>query len=234
MADLRHVSTWVFDLDNTLYPADCNLFAQVDQRMAQYISDALNVDLPHARYLQKDYYRRYGTTLNGLMKLHGLPPDPFLDFVHDIDVSVVSHAPHLSDAIEQLPGRKLIYTNGSRLHAERVANRLGVLHHFEDILDIAGNGYCAKPEREAFSNLIEKFTLKPEACAMFDDMPQNLEAPDHFGSTTILVHSDYMDHPIQNEIKSWSELPSHIDFATDDLTSFLRDTAQIATKPDEA
>lgn len=234
MADLQHVSTWVFDLDNTLYPAECNLFAQVDQRMAQYIADALNVDLPHARYLQKDYYRRYGTTLNGLMKLHGLAPGPFLDFVHDIDVSVVAHAPKLSDAIKQLPGRKLIYTNGSRHHAERVAGQLGVLQHFEDILDIAGNNYQAKPERDAFSNFLAKFALKPKSCAMFDDMPQNLEAPDYFGSTTILVHSSYMDHPVQNEIKSWSELPAHIDYATDDLTTFLTDTARLAPKDENA
>ena len=223
MVDLSNISTWIFDLDNTLYPAECNLFAQVDQRMAAYIADALEVPLPHARYLQKDYYKRYGTTLSGLMKLHQLEPEPFLDYVHDIDVSVVQSAPDLADAIKRLPGRKFIYTNGSRRHAERVAGRLGVLNLFEDITDIAGNYYLAKPDLDAYKKFLARHNAAPRSAIMFDDMPHNLEAPHTLGTVTVLVHSDYMDHPVQKAMKRWKTLPEHVHHQTKDLTQFLID-----------
>lgn len=222
MADLTHISTWVFDLDNTLYPADCNLFAQVDQRMAAFIAKELDVPLAHARFVQKDYYKRFGTTLSGLMTLHGLEPEPFLDYVHDIDVTMVQDAPELSNAISALPGRKFIYTNGSRRHAERVADQLGVLNHFEDITDIASNNFCPKPDKRAYQNFLNHHAITPTEATMFEDMPQNLEAPHALGMVTILVHSDYLDHPIQKEIKRWTAPPDHIHHQTDDLTGFLK------------
>lgn len=222
MADLAHISTWVFDLDNTLYPADCNLFAQVDRRMADYIAKALDLPLPHARFIQKDYYKRFGTTLSGLMKLHDLDPTPFLDYVHDIDVTMVSKAPELSNAIDALPGRKFIYTNGSRSHAERVALQLGILDHFEDITDIASNNYCAKPDREAYRTFLKHHAIAPSSASMFEDMPHNLEAPHALGMVTVLVHSDYIDHPVQKAMKKWKTLPDHIHHKTDDLTGFLK------------
>ncbi len=222
MADLTHISTWVFDLDNTLYPAGCNLFAQVDQRMAAYIAKELDLPLAHARFVQKDYYKRFGTTLTGLMKLHGLKPEPFLKYVHDIDVTMVEAAPELSKAIAALPGRKFIYTNGSRHHAERIADQLGVLNHFEDITDIASNNYCAKPDKKAYQSFLKHHAIAPSSATMFEDMPHNLEAPHALGMVTILVQSDYMDHPVQKEIKRWTRLPEHIHHQTDDLTGFLK------------
>lgn len=221
MVDLTHIDTWIFDLDNTLYPAQCNLFAQVDQRMAAYIADALNVPLNHARFVQKDYYKRFGTTLSGLMQLHGLEPEPFLDYVHDIDVSIVSEAPELAAALAGLPGRKFIYTNGSRRHAERVAEKLGVLAHFDDITDIASNAYCAKPGLEAYRNFLKSHDVTASSAVMFEDMPHNLEAPHTLGMVTVLVHSDYVDHPVQLEIKQWTALPVHIHHQTKDLPGFL-------------
>ena len=147
---------WIFDLDNTLYPAECNLFAQVDQRMGDYISKALGVPFPYARHLQKSYYRQFGTTLSGLMQVHKMQPEPFLDYVHDIDLSGLPEMPELRQAIARLPGRRLIFTNGSRKHAECVMEKLGLRDLFEDICDITACGFVPKPERAAFEGMIAR------------------------------------------------------------------------------
>lgn len=220
-----HVDTWIFDLDNTLYPASCNLFAQVDRRMSEFIARTLGVPQEHARHLQKAYYRQFGTTLAGLMRVHKLPPGPFLEYVHDIDVSVVAKSPALVAAIEALPGRRLIFTNGSRRHAENVAERIGVLHLFEDICDIAALDYVPKPERDAFDRLMKLHAVSPTQAAMFEDMPHNLEVASELGMTTVLVHSDYIDHPAQLKVREWRELPVHIHYLTRDLTAFLTSEA---------
>jgi putative hydrolase of the HAD superfamily len=213
---------WVFDLDNTLYPAECNLFAEVDRRMGEFVADYLGVPYTYARHLQKSYYRQFGTTLSGLMKVHGMEPNAFLDYVHDIDLSPVAEMPQLAASIAALPGRKLIYTNGSRRHAERVAGKLGVLHLFEDIFDIAASDYVPKPERGPYEKFLRDHGVEPDAAAMFEDMPHNLEVPHALGMTTVLVHSSYMDHPIQQKIKGWTTRPGHIHHMTDHLTEFLR------------
>lgn len=212
---------WVFDLDNTLYPSACNLFAEVDRRMAGFIAKLLDVPLEHARYLQKRYYHDYGTTLTGLIKLHKIEPQTFLEFVHDIDLTPLVPAPGLAHALEALPGRRIIFTNGSRRHAERVAEKLGVLHLMEDICDIAACDFVAKPSPDAFKRMVERHGVSSIEAAMFEDMPHNLEAAHALGMTTVLVHSDYMDHPAQVQMRKWTELPDHIHHATDDLTAFL-------------
>lgn len=212
---------WIFDLDNTLYPSACNLFAQVDKRMAAFIAQLLDVPLEHARYLQKHYYHEYGTTLTGLIKLHKIDPHTFLEFVHDIDLAPLDQSPDLARALEALPGRRIIFTNGSRRHAERVAEKLGVLHLMEDICDIAACDFVAKPSPDAFKRMIDRHGVAAAEAAMFEDMPQNLEAAHALGMTTVLVHSDYLDHPAQTKMRKWTELPEHIHHTTDDLTSFL-------------
>jgi len=156
-----------------------------------------------------------------LMRVHKLPPGPFLEYVHDIDVSVVPQSPELEAAISALPGRRLIFTNGSRRHAENVAEKLGVLHLFEDICDIAALDYVPKPERAAFDSLLRLHGVDPATSAMFEDMPHNLEVASDIGMTTVLVHSDYIDHPAQLKIREWRELPAHIHYLTRDLTGFL-------------
>lgn len=215
---------WIFDLDNTLYPAECNLFAQVDHRMGEFITRYLGVPYAHARHLQKAYYRQFGTTLAGLMAVHKLDPAEFLAYVHDIDLSVVHEAPQLRAAIAALPGRRLIYTNGSHRHAERVAEKLGVLDLFEDICDIAACDYVPKPEAQAFDRMIRRHGVAAETAAMFEDMPMNLAVPHDLGMTTVLVHSSYVDHPIQEQMKAWTELPDHIHHMTVDLAAFLGTT----------
>jgi putative hydrolase of the HAD superfamily len=212
---------WVFDLDNTLYPSACNLFAEVDHRMGAFIAQHLDLPLEHARYLQKRYYHDYGTTLTGLIKLHKVDPHAFLEFVHDIDLAPLSAAPELADALAALPGRRIIFTNGSRRHAERVAAKLGVLHLMEDICDIAACEFVAKPSPTAFKHMTDRHGVAPAEAAMFEDMPHNLEAAHALGMTTVLVHSDYLDHPAQAKMRAWTELPEHIHHATDDLTAFL-------------
>lgn len=216
-----HTRIWIFDLDNTLYPAECNLFAEVDTRMGEFIAKYLGVPFAHARHLQKSYYRQFGTTLAGLMRVHKMDPTTFLDYVHDIDLSVVQEAPELKATIAALPGRKLIYTNGSRRHAERVAEKLGILGEFEDICDIIACDYVPKPEADAFDRMVRLHDVTPGEAAMFEDMPHNLEVPHALGMGTVLVHSSYHDHPVQLEIERWEALPTHVHYLTRDLRGFL-------------
>ena len=143
---LRHVEHWVFDLDNTLYPARSNLFAQIDQRMGEYIRSHYDLPEAEAKALQKRLFRDYGTTLRGLMNERAVDPGPFLEFVHDIDISAIGPSPTLAAALADLPGRKIVFTNGSVRHAERVLGRLGVVSQFDGIFDIVAADYVPKPD----------------------------------------------------------------------------------------
>jgi putative hydrolase of the HAD superfamily len=218
----ERTEVWIFDVDNTLYPADCNLFAQVDQRMGEFIARFLGVPFDYARRLQKTYYRQFGTTLSGLMEVHRIDPRPFLDYVHDLDLSVVAEHPELAAAIERLPGRRLIFTNGSRAHAERVAAKVGVLHLFEEIFDIADAGYLPKPLPACYQLFLKAHGVDAGVSAMFEDTPHNLEAPHALGMTTVLVRSECNpDHPVQAMIRGWVEPPAHVHHMTHDLAGFL-------------
>jgi putative hydrolase of the HAD superfamily len=221
---------WIFDLDNTLYPAACNLFAQVDHKMGEFVARHLDVPYPYARYLQKSYYRQFGTTLSGLMTVHGMQPKAFLDYVHDIDVSHVPADPALGEAIGRLPGRKLIFTNGTVGHAENVAGKLGILDRFEAIYDIVAADYVPKPHRAPYDDFVRRHLTHhgatPTQSAMFEDMPHNLEVPHALGMKTVLVHSaaEY-DNPVQTAIKAWATPPAHVQHMTDDLAGFLQKLA---------
>lgn len=189
--DLSHVEFWIFDLDNTLYPARCRLFDQVDRRIGLYIEQLLNLDAEAARALQKQYFREHTTTLKGLMVNHGVDPEHFLDFVHRIDVSGVDPDPDLDRALDRLPGRKLIFTNGSVAHAGNVMQRLGIARHFPDIFDITAADYAPKPDPASYARLVERYGIVPERAAMIDDMPRNLAPAAALGMTTILVASHH-------------------------------------------
>jgi len=217
-----HVKTWIFDLDNTLYPADCNLFAQIDQRMGSFIAEYLDLSFADARLIQKKYYFEYGTTLSGLMKEHGLAPKTYLDYVHDIDLSVVKPSLTLEASLAALPGRRLIFTNGSRTHGTNVAERLGVLHLFDDVFDIGAANYIPKPDARAYDTLLKAHDINATRAAMFEDMPQNLVEPHDLGMTTILVESDFFDHPAQHELKQSNERPDYIHHVTPNLDDFLQ------------
>lgn len=215
------IQNWIFDLDNTLYPAECNLFAQIDERMGSFIADLLDVDRVEARKVQKDYYYRYGTTLNGLMREHKLDPHIYLDYVHDIDHSVLPHMPELHTALTSLPGRKFIFTNGSAKHGEDVATALGIIDAFDAIFDIAAAEFTPKPNKPAYEEFLKQHNVQPQSSVMFEDLHPNLKVPHELGMATVLVHSNYEDHPAQKERLNWDDLPDYIHHETFDLTHFL-------------
>ncbi len=182
---------WLFDLDNTLYPASCRLFDQVDRRMGEFVQQTLGLTDPsEARRIQKQYLREHGTTLRGLMDRHDVSPESYLAYVHAIDLSPVPPNPNLDAALADLPGRKLIFTNGSVPHAEGVLDRLGIARHFEAVFDIAAAAYTPKPDPDAYRQVVRKHALRPEATVFFDDMPRNLAPAAEMGMTTVWVVSD--------------------------------------------
>jgi len=219
---LSHVDTWVFDLDNTLYPADCDLWPKIDQRITLYLSHLFGLDGMSSRALQIYYYQRYGTTLCGLMEEHGIGPDDFLDFTHDIDRSSLLPNLALATAITALPGRKLILTNGSREHALRTARALGLAAMFEDIFDIADADFVPKPAAATYDRFFERHAVDPARAVMFDDLAINLIVPHERGMTTVLVvpKPGQLDHRDAFEIFR-DAAPPYIDFVASDLARFL-------------
>jgi len=233
LIDLRHINAWVFDLDNTLYAAECALFSQIDARMTAFVQQRLSLPFEDARRLQKDYYARYGTTMSGLMREHKIEPDDFLEYVHDIDLDALKPQAALAGAISALPGKKYIYTNGSARHAKNVADALGVFHLFDAIHDIKAAGYAPKPERASYEAFLSAFDIAPERAAMFEDIAQNLEPPHALGMTTVLVCSDaawLADEPHEKRPARDGEKGAHIHYATNDLAAFL---ASAETQPRE-
>jgi putative hydrolase of the HAD superfamily len=219
------VETWVFDLDNTLYPHHLNLWQQVDERIRDYIADFLQVTRDEAFRLQKDYYRRYGTSLRGLMEEHGLNPDEFLEIVHQIDHSPLTPNPALGAAIAELPGRKLILTNGTRKHAEAVMRRLEIMAHFEDVFDIAAAELEPKPRPSVYGRFLARHRVDPIKAAIFEDLARNLEVPHALGMTTVLVVPGGTREVLREEWELAGRDEPHVDHVTDDLTGFLRGVA---------
>ncbi|WP_374620076.1 pyrimidine 5'-nucleotidase [Devosia sp.] len=220
---LSHVRDWVFDLDNTLYPRECNLFAQIDLLISDYMVGVTNLPYDAARRLQKDYYRDYGTTLNGLMQLHDVDPDHYLSTVHAIDYSPVAPHEALIAAIRSLPGRKFILTNGDVGHARSVLGRLGnAADLFEDIFDIRAMSYRPKPLPEAYESFFSTHGIDTQKAAMFDDLEKNLLVPHETGMVTVqVVASDDFAH---DQVDPW-ELErtggAHVHHVTADLAGFL-------------
>lgn len=188
-ARLRAAETWIFDLDNTLYPASTNLFGQVDVRIGKFIADLLDLDPVAARTLQKRYFREYGTSLRGLMECHGVDPEAYMSFVHDIDVTAVAPSPALDEALTRLDGRKIIFTNGSVAHAERVTDRLGVARHFEAIFDIAAADYVPKPQPAVYDQLVDRHEIEPRRAVMVEDIARNLVPAAAMGMVTVWVRN---------------------------------------------
>jgi putative hydrolase of the HAD superfamily len=216
LAGLRDVEAWIFDLDNTLYSATIDLFSQIDERMRGYIAAFLGLPIDNAYALQKQYFKEYGTSLRGLMHVHGMEPGPFLDHVHDIDVSVLPANPALEAALAGLPGRKLIYTNASSEHAERVMTQLGVAHHFDAVFDIVEAAYQPKPEPAPYGNLVSRFGLDPRATVMVEDMARNLAPAAAMGMITAWVRTG-------SELGEVGATTIRIDHTIDDLVVWLEE-----------
>ncbi len=203
-----HVQTWVFDLDNTLYSPETRLFDQIDRRMTLFIMEALRVDRGTASRLRHQYWMEHGTTLAGLMREHDMAPGHYLEMVHDIDFSALTPDPDLRARIGALPGRRVVYTNGSGPYAERVLEGRGLSGLFDAVYGVEHAGYRPKPERAAFEAVFAIDAIDPGAAAMFEDDPRNLAAPHAMGMRTVHVAPEPHAAP-------------HIEHHTDDLGGFL-------------
>lgn len=213
---LGKVDHWVFDLDNTLYPASSNLFAQVDLRMKAYISELLGCDRDEAHRVQKQLFHDYGTTMRGLMTEHGVDPHAFLQFVHHIDHSQLEPNPALGAALARLPGHKYIFTNASVDHADRVLDRLGISSHFAGVFDIIAAEFMPKPNPECYEKMLEAHGIEAGRSAFFDDIPKNLEPAAALGMTTVWVRTD-------SDYAKIGEPGAHIHYIADDITMWLTD-----------
>jgi putative hydrolase of the HAD superfamily len=214
------VETWVFDLDNTLYPHHL-LWQQVDDRIRQYVAEFLKVTAEDAFRLQKDYYKRYGTTMRGMMTEHGINPDEYLEFVHQIDHSPLEANPALGAAIESLPGRKLILTNGTRKHADAVMKKLEIDKHFEDVFDIVAASLDPKPLPQVYDRFLKKHGVDPKKAAMFEDLARNLEVPHALGMTTVLVVPDGTREVFRENWENAGRDAPYVDHVTDNLAGFI-------------
>ncbi|SHN76709.1 pyrimidine 5'-nucleotidase [Bradyrhizobium erythrophlei] len=221
-----HVDTWVFDLDNTLYPHHVNLWQQVDQRIGEFIGAYLKVSPEQARFIQKDYYRRYGTSMRGMMTEHGVHADDYLAYVHQIDHSPLEPNPAMGAAIAKLPGRKLILTNGSTDHAGAVLNRLGLAAHFEAVFDIIAAELEPKPAPQTYHKFLRDHSVDPARAAMFEDLARNLVVPHQLGMTTVLVVPDGTREVVREDWELEGRDDPYVDHVTDDLTWFLQELVQ--------
>ena len=203
-----HINHWVFDLDNTLYPPRARLFDQIEVRMTQFVMDALGVDHPEADRLRKKYWAQYGTTLAGLMREHGVDPAPYLMDVHDISLDHLEVDSNLAAHISHLPGRRIVYTNGTAPYAERVLAARGLSGVFDAVYGVEHAGFLPKPERAAFEAVFALDGVETANAAMFEDDARNLAAPHDMGMRTVHVAPDQRE-------------ADHIHHHTDDLTEFL-------------
>ena len=216
-AELAHIDTWIFDLDNTLYPANSRLFDQIDERIGQFISQRFEIDSQKARKIQKSYFREYGTTLRGLMVNHDMAPEQFLEYVHDIDFSPLVPSDGLEAALSALPGRKIIFTNADASYTQKVLACLGVSHHFEHVYDIAAANYVPKPFPAAYESLIQHHDIEPARTIFFEDIARNLVPAAALGMTTVWVRGD------NNWVLPGNE-DAKPDYETTDLVAWLEET----------
>lgn len=229
MLEFSKIDTWVFDLDNTLYPRDCDLFSQIDVLMTDNVVSLTGLDRIEARKLQKDLYRDYGTTLKGLMETHQINPHDFLSAVHNIDYSPLPKKPELEEMLKSLPGRKIIYTNGSVSHAQNTLEAMSIDHGiFESIFDIIASDFEPKPHAKPFAKFLETHDIDATRAAMFEDLPRNLEPAKTSGMVTVLVTPDQAS---RHNAETWEHAGDEahfIDHRTDDLDAFLRQILEIA------
>lgn len=221
-ADFAHVTEWVFDLDNTLYPHHINLFAQIDTNMTAFVAELLQMEPAEAKLLQKKYYHEHGTTLKGLMLNHAVDPAAFLERAHAIDYSLLQPQPDLGEAIKALPGRKFILTNGTVPHAEAAAGAMGILDQFDDIFDIVAADYLPKPASATYDKFAALNKVDTKNAAMFEDLPRNLIAPKAMGMRTVLLAPEVTADIVIERWEKISDEDVHIDYLTQDLIGFLQ------------
>jgi len=185
--DLSHIDTWLFDLDNTLYPEESGFMRQVESRMTAFVMKVTGLERDAAFALQKKYLAEHGLTLGGLMRHHGVDPADFHALFHDLSLDALAHDPELLVALARLPGRRLIFTNADDFHAERVMNHLGLTHLFDEVFHIHSFGFAPKPDPLGFTRMIDGHGLDPAATAFFEDSERNLKPAHDLGMPTVLV-----------------------------------------------
>lgn len=213
MTSLAQIESWIFDLDNTLYPASASLFPQIDARMGAYIQRLLDIDPAEAHRVQKGFFHSHGMTLPGLMAHHGVDPHEFLADVHDVDIDVVAPHPELGDLIARLPGRKFVFTNADAPYATRVLARLGLSDHFDAMHDIHALDYVPKPQLPAYASLCAAHAIDPQRAVFVEDMARNLVPAKAIGMTTVWIDNGSEQGP--------DEQRDHIDFTITDVASWL-------------
>ena len=215
MKALQFSKFWIFDLDNTLYSGETRVFEQVDKRMSKYISEKLNVSLTKAKEIQKNYFYKYNTTLNGMMQNHKIDSNEFLEFVHDIDIDFLKKDVPLGEELRKLEGKKIIFTNGSKKHALNVTQRIGIDQYFDDIFDIVECNFIPKPKIEPYKKLVEKHKIDPNLCVLIEDIARNLKPAYEMGMKTVWIENK----------EPWAAKFSDSDFInyrTKNLTEFLK------------
>ncbi|MEE2745917.1 MAG: pyrimidine 5'-nucleotidase [Pseudomonadota bacterium] len=211
---IKNAECWIFDLDNTLYPASTNLFDQIDKRMCSYIARFLKLDHSEAYNVQKSYFREHGTSLKGMMENHAMEPDPFLEYVHDIDLSCVLPDGTMGEALKALPGRKIVFTNAAKGYAKNVLKQIGIERHFEDIFDIVDASYDPKPSPQIYKKFVERYQIDPKKSVMVEDIARNLVPAINLGMTSVWVVTN----------RSWASNQTNgfvSDFTVDNLSSWL-------------
>ncbi len=215
MRELNKIKCWIFDLDNTLYSGQTKVFDQVDKKMSSFISNKLNISLVEAKKIQKEYFHKYSTTLSGMMKNHKIDAMEFLDFVHDVNLDFLGKNKDLEKEIAKIAGKKIIFTNGSRAHAENVTKRIGINKLFDGIFDIVESNFIPKPSIEAYKILIEKYKIEPQYCIFIEDIARNLKPAHELGMKTVWIKND---EPWAAEFSN----ENFVNYRIENLTNFLK------------
>ena len=215
MKTFQSIKYWIFDLDNTLYSGETKVFEQVDKKMSKYISYKLNINIDEAKKIQKNYFHKYNTTLNGMIKNHKINPEEFLESVHDINIDFLQKDLELAKEMEKLEGKKIIFTNGSRKHAINVTKRIGIEQYFDDIFDIVDSDFIPKPAIEPYKKLVEKHKIDPNLCALVEDIARNLKPAYEMGMKTIWIEND------EPWAKEFSD-SNFINYKTNNLSEFIK------------
>ena len=214
--ELKNINGWVFDLDDTLYPPTGEIYAQMANRIRAYVMKALNIDEQSAAVIQKEYYRKYGATVWGLMVEHDVDPEDFTDYIHELDLSSLRENPELRKLLNALNGRKFVFTNGAYEHAERVLKRLGLHECFSGIFSIREADYIPKPALQTYLKMLKTFGLKPEESIMFDDSPANILGAKRAGMHTVWISSN-----VENNKYCSVDTKDFCDYETKDVITFL-------------
>jgi len=216
MKELSKIKYWLFDLDNTLYSGQTKVFDQVDKKMSFFISKKLDVSLEKAKKIQKEYFHKYSTTLSGMIKHHKIDADEFLEFVHDVDLSFLKQDKDLENEISKIEGKKIIFTNGSKAHAENVTKKIGIDRLFDGVFDIVESNFIPKPSMQAYKKLIQKYKIEPQYCILVEDIARNLKPAHELGMKTVWIKND---EPWAAEFSG----ENFINYRTENLTNFLKE-----------